>query len=97
MGSSEVKKMENKKAALLVLAVVAAVAVTAGGAYALGMQSTVAPGTYDGYGGGPSMMGGSYGYHGGMMGAYGQAGYPQAMQGYMQQYIWDCWNSTATS
>ena len=101
--------MENKKATILVLAIVAAVIVTASGAYAMGRQ---APGVGSSYpsttyrsGMGPSMMGGLSGYTGGMMG--GSTGYAQGMMGghgmmgawngtnSMQQYMWHYWNSTS--
>ena len=88
--------MENKKAAILVLAIVAAVAVTAGGAYAMGRQvsgagyANYSSGTNYGYRMGPGMMGG---YAGGMMGGYqgmmGNNGY--SMYQYMEHY----WNSTS--
>ena len=87
--------MENKKAAILVLAVLAAVVVTASGVYAAtGGHSTVPasyPGAEYGYGMGASMMGG-YAGHGGMMGGYGMMGNGQYS---MPQYMWQWWNSTS--
>ncbi len=99
--------MENTKAAILVLAIVASVAVTASATYATMGRQTVATPAY-GYGTGQSMMGGS-GY-GGMMGGYSgysgmmggngtmgaycdQGDMNQSMLQYMKQY----WNSTSTS
>lgn len=83
--------MENKKAAILVLAIVAAVAIAGSGVYAMGYRSGEAGDSYPSgpYGSwvGPGMMGGFSGYHGGMTGGYG--GY--LMHEYMQQY----WNSTS--
>ena len=101
--------MENKKAAILVLAIVAAVAIAASGAYAMMGRQTAGPGssysntTYRS-GMGPSMMGGSFGYSGGMMGRSG--GYAGGMMGgygmmgtwngtvSMRQYMWHYWNAT---
>ena len=89
--------MENKTAALLVLAVVASLVVTATAAYAMGRQ-TVTSGstTYNsgyGYGISQTMMGGhGYGgYGGGMMGAWNG---PSSMYQYMQQRSWYCWNAS---
>ena len=89
--------MENKKAAILVLAIVAAVMIAAGGAYAMTGRGIASyansyPSTVHWSGMGPSMMGGSAGYRGGMMGAgYGQS----SMMEDMQQYMWHYWNSTS--
>ncbi|MDE1853840.1 MAG: hypothetical protein KGI38_08870 [Thaumarchaeota archaeon] len=89
--------MENKKAAILVLAIVAAVVVTASGAYAMGRQAPGAGSSYPGTtyrsGMGPSMMGGSAGYAGGMMGGHGMMGAWDST-GSMQQYMWRYWNSS---
>ncbi len=69
--------MENKKAAILILAIVAAVIVTASGAYAMGRQTTTQTSSYSGAtypsGMGPGMMGtfGGQANHHGMMGGYG--------------------------
>lgn len=78
--------MENNNAAILVLAIVAALVVTATGAYAMGRQTgylgntgSSYPSSAYGSGFGPSMMGGSTGYRGGMMG--GSAGYSGGMMG----------------
>ena len=66
--------MENKKAAILVLAIVAAVAITAGGAYAMGSQGVgngyTYPSTAHGPQMGPGMMGGNWGFQG-VMGSAG--------------------------
>ncbi len=92
--------MENKTAAILILAVVASVVVTAGAAYAMGRQNAFQASPYGGFygpGAGPSMMGGAYAYPGGMMGGYGMMGNPESMysmHGCMQQYMWHYWNST---
>ncbi len=97
--------MQNKTAAILILAVVASMLVTAGVAYAMGRQTTstgnYAPGTNSGYGMGPSMMGGYGGYQGGMMGGYhgGMMGawngtYPM-YQNMQQGHTRYCWNATA--
>ena len=89
--------MENKRAAILVLVIVAAVAITAGGAYAMGRQTSgrwYSPGANYGYGMGSWMTGGSAGY-GGMMGGYG--GHSGMMGSYgtpMYQYMERYWNST---
>lgn len=92
--------MENKKAAILVLAIVAAVAITASGAYAMGRQTGGTGYSYPSATQGPwtglGMMGGYGGYPGGMMGGY--AGYPGMMGsgGYsMYQYMQHYWNSTS--
>ncbi len=100
--------MENKTAAILVLAIAASMIVTASAAYAMGRQTTstgsYASGTNFGYGMGRSMMGGLGNYQGGMMGGYG--GYHGGMMGawngtypmyqYMQQeHARYCWNTTA--
>ncbi len=96
--------MENKKAAILVLAIVAAVIVTASGAYAMGRQATSQAAPYTGaypYGMGPGMMGGfggPAGYRGGMMGGYGMMGYwngTGATQQCPRDYMWQYWNSTS--
>jgi len=85
--------MENKTAAILVLAVVATLIVTASGAYAMGRGGNSAVGPYAGTtyrsGMGPSMMGGSAGYPGGMMGGHGMMGAwngTSPMYHYMQNY-----------
>ena len=90
--------MENKNAAILVLAILAAVVITASATYAMmgkqaGGTGVPNPGATLGYGMGQSMMGGysgSYGMMGGhwMMGAYGNH---YGMYQYMRQY----WNSTS--
>ena len=92
--------MENKKAAILVLAIAAAVAITASGAYAMGRQTGATgyshPSTTFGSWMGPGMMGGYGGQPGGMMGGYG--GYPGMMgsSGYsLYQYMQHHWNSTS--
>jgi hypothetical protein len=88
-----VKKLENKKVAILVLAIAAALVISVGAAYAYGertgMQSYVQPGTTNWGGMGPSMMGGSTGYRG-MMGN-GQYN----MQQYMEECMSHYWNSTS--
>lgn len=96
--------MENKTAAILVLAILGAVVATAGATYALTARQ--APysgssysGTTNGYGMGPGMMGGYSGY-GWMMGGHGTmgSGYgygPGSMWQYMQQYMARYWNSTS--
>lgn len=87
--------MENKKAAILVLAIVAAVAIAAGGAYAMGRPVTNTGYTYpnSGYrsGMGPSMMGGYGGYSGMMGNGYGM----YSMHEYMHEYMGHYWNSTS--
>ena len=99
---SEVKKMENKKAMILVLAIAAAVLIAAGGAYAMGRQTGANGSSYPSFvyshGMGPSMMGGFGGSYGGMMGNHGMAGtgYGQPMMESMEQYMWQYWNSTTT-
>ncbi len=74
MGLPEVSEMKSKTVAMLVLAVVGALIITAGGAYAMGRQTNSQVGNYPGYaygsGMGPSMMGSGSG-HRGMMGGYG--------------------------
>ncbi len=89
--------MENKKTAILVLAILAAVVVTASGVYAANPQNAGAGSPYSGasyrYGMGPSMMGGYGGFPGGMMGGYGMMGNGQY---WMQQYMSQYWNSTST-
>ncbi len=92
--------MENTKAAILVLAIAAALIVTATGAYAMGRvgnNTGTYPNTAYGAGMGPSMMGGSYGYAGGMMGGHGMMGAwngTGSMHEYMEQYC-PYYNSTA--
>lgn len=96
--------MENKKAAILVLAMVAAVAITTGATYAMmDSQGTYAgaasPSTTYGSGMGPWMMGGYSGRAGGMMGGYGMMGNANGMSSmyqYMEQYMSRYWNSTST-
>lgn len=95
--------MENKKAAVLVLAILAAVAITASGVYAMGRQAVGTGSSYPiaGYGSGvsPWMMGGSSGQAGGMMGGYGMmrdVNGMGSMYQYMQQYMSRYWNSTYT-
>lgn len=65
--------MENKTVAILVLAMVTAVVITAGAAYAMGRQNSGQTGNYPNQsyqrGMGPSMMGGAQGFRG-MMGGY---------------------------
>ncbi len=80
--------MENKTAALLVLAAALVVGSTA--TYAMmGRQTT---GTANGPGTGPSMMGGSTGYAGGMMGGYsGRSGGMMGAYGMM-----GAWNGTSS-
>ena len=86
--------MEKKTAALLVLALVASIVVTA--AYAMGRQTAAAAGTgynsNSGYGMGPSVMGGHGGYRGGMTGLRNG---PSYMYQYMQEHRSYCWNATA--
>lgn len=88
--------MENKKAAILVLAIAAAVAITAGGAYAMGRQTTnnFSPyaGTHYTSGMGSGMMGG---YAGGMMGGYNGYSGMMGSGSPMYQYIRHYWNSTS--
>lgn len=101
--------MENRKAAILVLAVLAALVVTAGGVYAAaGPETTRATsacaGAGYGYEAGPSMagrctgyegmMGGDANYDGGMMGGYGTLDCGQYS---MPQFMWQWWNSMATT
>ena len=88
--------MENKNAAILAMAV--AVALVAGGAYAMGTQAPgngYSPGTTYWYGMGPRMMGGPSGYAEGMMSGHG---YYQGMMGNsgysMYQYMEHYRNST---
>ena len=92
--------MENKQAAIFVLAIVAAVAITATGAHAVGRQTSgvgSSPGANYGYRAGPGMMGGSAGHAGWMMGGYG--GYQEKMMGdggySMYQQMEGYWNSTS--
>ena len=80
--------MENKKAAILVLAIVAAVAITAGGAYAMGSQGVGNGYTYPSTAHGPQMGPGMMGGHGGFQGVMGSAGH------WMYQFMERCWNST---
>ena len=92
MGPQEVKSLENKKVAILVLAVSAAVLIATSGAYAMGRQTAVTgnsyPGTTYGYGMGQSMMGGSSAFSGGMMGGFsGHAG--GMMGGYGMMGSWN--------
>ncbi len=97
--------MENGRVAVLVLAVAAALVVGSAATYAMmGRQTSgaVSPygGNVNGYGMGPSMMRGSTGFQGGMMGERGMMGawngtslmyeHMQQMHDYMQHY----WNST---
>ncbi len=109
MGSPEVNEMENKKVAILVLAIAAALLIAASATYAMMGRQTQSTGNPYGSGVGPSMMGGSTGYVGGMMGGYsGQTGgmmggygmmgdlSGSSMYQYMQQHMWRYWNSTAT-
>lgn len=93
--------MENKKAAILVLATAVALVIAAGGVYAMERPTAnggYAPVAYQGYG----MMGGFAGNAGGMMGGYG--GYAGmmgnvnstgSMYNYMRQYMSQYWNSTS--
>ena len=94
--------MENKKAAILVLAIIAALIVTASGAYAMGRGGNSAAGLSSGITGrsgiGPSMMGGSTGNSGGMMGGNGMmrsGGGMGSTCGYMGECMDRYWNSTA--
>jgi hypothetical protein len=91
--------LENKKAAILVLALVAAVVVTASGIYAMGARTTgqgyAGPITGIRSGMGPSMMSGSFGRAGGMMGGYGMMGYGQSSMQDMRESMWHYWNFTA--
>jgi len=88
--------MENKTAAILVLAVVATLIVTASGAYAMGRGGNSAaspnPVTTERSGMGPSLMGGSAGSAGGMMGSGGRMG---SAYGYLGVCMDRFWNSTA--
>ncbi len=102
--------MENKNAVILVLAIVAALLIAASATYAMvGRQVVNTGNANNGYGTGPSMMGGLAGYSGGMMGGY-TGGYGGMMGGHgmmddfngtssmdqhMQQ-MWQYWNSTDT-
>lgn len=91
--------MENKTAAILVLAIVAALVVTVSGAYAMGRQTPGVGSSYP-YAGYASGMGGSFGYPGGMMGGYGaNGGYGMMGEGNgqysMWQYMSHFWNSTS--
>ena len=92
--------MENKKAAILVLAIAAAVAITASGVYAMGRQTGGTgysnPSATYGSWMGSGMMGGFGGHPGGMMGGY--SGYPGMMGSgglSMYQYMQRYWNSTS--
>lgn len=89
--------MENKTAAILVVAMAVAALIAAGGVYAMvGRQAAVTgnayPGTAYGSGVGPSMMGWSTGYAGGMMGGY--AGGPGGMMG--GRGMMGDWNGTGS-
>ncbi len=94
--------MENKTAVIVVLVIVAALIVTASGAYAMGWQATsqgTRPNTAYAEGMGPSMMGGfsgSTGYRGGMMGGYGMMGNGASSMQQMWQYMSHFWNSTSS-
>ena len=94
----EVKKMESKRAAILVLAIAAAVAIVAGGAYAMGPRASgngYSTSASYGYRTGPGMMGGYGGYAGWMMGGYGAHWGMMGDNGYpMYQYMDRYWNST---
>ncbi len=93
--------MENKKAAILILAIVAAVIVTASGAYAMGRQVTTQANSYSGAtypsGMGPGMMnsfGGQMNHHG-MMYGYGvmsDGTFPYWCPEYAEHHL----NSTST-
>lgn len=98
--------MDNKRVAMVVLAVLAVVALTASGAYATGLRvaypASTYPGAAYGCGVGPAVMGGHADhcgmtsgytrYSGGMMGGYGMMGDgPYSMP----QYMWQWWNSTS--
>ena len=85
--------MENKKAAVLVLAIAAAVMIATGGVYA--MAGGAAPGTgspYSNvgreYGMGSCMMGGYGGFRGGMMGGWNYA----AMWHFLLRFLGNLWN-----
>ncbi len=94
MGSQEVNEMENKKAAILVLAIAAALLIAASATYAMMSRQTQSTGSPYGSGTGPSMMGGSAGYSGGMMGGYG--GYSGMMGGHgMMGGYGASWNGTS--
>ena len=87
--------MENKTAAILVLAIVATLIVTASGAYAMGRGGNSVAGLNSGTtqrsGMGPSMMGGSTGNAGWMMRSGGGMGSAFGHRGdCMDRY----WNST---
>ena len=97
----------KKKAAMVMLAMLAAVAITAGGVYAASTaQSTYSAGSYQGlgygHGLGPSMIGGYPGHGGntrgyavhicGMVGGHGIMGDAQYS---MPQDMWQWWNSTS--
>ncbi len=89
--------MENKTAAVLVLAVAASLIVAVSATYAMmGRQAAPFSSPYgsgtNGYRTGPSMMGGSAGYAGGMMGGYaGTAGGMMGGRGMM-----GAWNGTSS-
>ena len=96
--------MENKKAAIIALAVAATLILTVNGVNAMMVRTTTAttnsyPNTTYRSGMGPVMMGGgSTAYRGGMMNGYGMmgAGYSESsMMREMQQYMWHYWNSTS--
>lgn len=89
--------MENKRAALLALAVAAAVVIATGAAYAAGRQAgptaNYIPSQTPRYGMGPSMMGG-YGRYSGMMGSHWMTGNVNGTS-FMYQYMRQYWNSTS--
>ena len=100
--------MENKRAAILALAIAAVVALAAGATYAaVGRPMTGSPDSNTGYayGTGQSMMGGGaggmmggYGGYSGMMGSHGMMGNvngSSSMYQYMEQYMGRYWNSTS--
>jgi hypothetical protein len=92
-----VKKMENKRVAILVLAIAAALVIASTATYAMMARQTSGTGnpygsTTNGYGVGRSMMGGSTGYAGGMMGgSSGRAGGMMGGYGMM-----GAWNGTSS-
>ena len=80
--------MEKKTAAILMLALLGAVAVTAGGVYAMDRQSYSGQNATYGHGMGPGMMGGRGGSPGGMMGGgYAWSAMHEYMQNYSQVYM----------
>ena len=93
--------MENNKATILVLAIVAALIVTASGAYAMGRGGDGVAGLNTGTnrsGMGPSMMGGGAGYAGGMMGGNGMMRSGSGIGSicaYMGECTDSCWNSAS--